>query len=131
MNSEPEASAVKPTPLERVLGSVYRGGMVALGVTVLGMVVYLVGGYVSIRFDLIDLSYPFLSVSGDPILLFLLSAGGLFITVAMLGRVFFVMLRPGLEEDILLFVLLGFIAIGFGLSAFYYALDLLIELVGL
>lgn len=130
MNADPEAPSVPLTPLERVLGSVYRGGLVALGATVLGMVVYLVGGYLSIRFGLVEPAYPFLSVSADPILLFLVSAGGLFITIAMLGLISFVMLRPGPEEDVLLIVLLGFVGVGFGVSAFYYALEVLVGLIG-
>lgn len=48
----------------------------------------------------------------------------------MLGLVFFVLLCPGREEDVIPIVLLGFVGIGFGFSTFYYSVALLVDLVG-
>lgn len=104
--------------------------MVALGVAIVGLFAYVAGGYLMLQLGVLNLSYPFLVVNSDPVLLFLTSAGGLFITIAMLGLIFSVMLRPGPEEDTLVIVLLGSIAVGFGISAFYYGFILLVRLVG-
>lgn len=120
---------MKPTPLERFFGSLYWGGMVALGITFLGTILYSVGGFLLLQNDMLRLSYPFLAVSQDPVLLFLVSAGGLFITVAMVGLIFYVQLNPGPEQDVFIVVILGSIAVGMGVSAFYYSLMILVKLV--
>lgn len=120
---------MKPTPLERRLGRVYRGGVVALGIAICGSSLYIVGGWLLLQADVLQLPYPFLVISRDPVLLFFVAAMGSFITVAMLGLLPLVLLGQGPQEDILVVVLLSSIAIGFGVVSAYFAISLLVKIV--
>lgn len=101
--------------------------MVALGVTISGPVLYFGGRFLVLQIELLHLSYPFLALASGPVLLFLVSVGGFFLTIAMLGLIFSVLLGTGPQGDVLVVGLLGSIATGFRASACYVAINLLVN----
>ena len=121
---------MNPTPLERFWANAYLAGLISTGVSIIGLFLYIIGGVVLRTTDIFPISYPILDWNQDPILWFLFAGVGLFVSITMVGRIFSVLLAPASDEDEILFVLLGSIVIGFGMSAVYHSVGMIVKIVG-
>lgn len=115
-----------PPDSERVWTSLYRGAVIATGVWIAGLVLYVVSGGLYVRF--LSQNASFLLTGQDPFLFFLIAGVGLFISITMVCQLFRALLIPSPEEDLILIVLIDLIVIGFGLAPFYHAIRMMIRL---
>lgn len=115
-----------PPNVERVWASLYRGAVIATGIWIAGLLLYVVIGGLYARF--LSQNAAFLLTSEDPYLFFLIAGAGLFISITMVCQLFRALLNPSADEDLILFILIDLIVIGFGLATFYHAFRMAIRL---
>ena len=115
-----------PPNTERVWAGLYRGAVIATGVWIAGLVLYVVSGWLFTRILSRDAS--FLLTSQDPFLFFMIAGVGLFISIMMVFQLFRTLANPTAGEDLVLIILVDLIVIGFGLATFYHSFRMMLRL---
>lgn len=121
----------QPTALERgalLLGQIGIYGVVSFGTLLLG---YLVIGTALVISDAVLLPYPHLSFQADPILNGILFSVGVSLICLNVGHALYTLLvtlgHSGRKMDVLIVVVLHFIAIGFGIGIARWTLPPVVE----
>lgn len=117
------------TSIERGLLLLRKAAIFATTIMGLTLLVYVGGGCFLVGTGTLVLPYPHLSLDADPVLLFIVSAVGFFITVTMAAQIFLTLLMPTSSEETLIIVILSSIGGGLGGVTFYYSLEQVIEIV--
>ena len=103
------------TPLEHGLIASVQYSQLGIILFVFVFLVYAIGGYFSIEFGMVALSYSFLSL-GDPILDFLMALLAVLTLILCLSIVALALLSGRDDADVLIVILFSFIGIGFSLE---------------
>lgn len=98
---------MNPTPLERFRASGYLAGLFSTGISVVVLFLCIIGGVALRIFNYFSIHYPFLDWNQDPLVWFLIAGVGRFVSIAMVGRIFGVLLAPESDDDKIRLVLLG------------------------
>lgn len=131
MNLDPSFStSPKPTPLERILYTVYRSSYRLAIASFIGFMLYILVGFLLLSFTTMTINYPFLSLEADPTLHVFISTTSLLVCLAMLALIPLSLFRAQRETQALPIVIGSSIAIGLSGSAAYYSIQILLRLVG-
>lgn len=112
----------------RYLVQLHQSSRIVSGIGLGCLVSYAVLGTIASVTGLVDFPYPFLVFAGDPVLNFLVSAVGFFITIAMGALMVHVAHVEYSLKRQLTVVISSAIAVGFGAATFYWSFHQLLQL---
>ena len=114
------------TPLEHGLIASVQYSQLGIVLFAFVFLVYAIGGYFSIEFGMIALSYSFLSF-GDPILDFLMAVLAVLTLILCLSIISLALLSGRDDVDVLIVILFSFIGIGFSMTVLRVLVPLLTD----